>query len=308
MIFLIVALSFASQATAISLNCNFTVDVVGNYACIPIGLKIMDKYDRYISKVTGTHARGKNNNFVSYFYSTNDSVIHYLPIGLKSFFQNLNILVINTAGLREITAMDLSEFGEDLLELWLYGNNIQALDDDLFRYNPNLQFLDLSHNKIKFVEDGTFDAIPRLEFLGFDSNPCYSDLQILEPYVEGGLDKFFENIEANCKDSTYLIKKYNTQLQQEISSIRDDLNNLEGSIFYAYQELRSFGEEQARNLYQTFDWGRWDINNNIEKYCNAGNGNGRNSIASKLQQLQVLVAFRCFPGYNGDGVDSIDWK
>ena len=95
-----------------------------------------------------------------------------MPRGLEKFFKNLIVIDIYTTGLLKVQKEDLEPFPE-LKYLSFSKCSLQAIDFDLFIYNPKLEMILLFGNKITVVNDA-FNNLPNLRFLSFKDNPCYS--------------------------------------------------------------------------------------------------------------------------------------
>jgi hypothetical protein len=100
-----------------------------------------------------------------------ESSVLFLPAGLGDLFPKLLNFRMEHAKLREIHQKDLKDMIH-LERLYLEGNDIQALEKDLFKFNPKLVVISFRHNHIKHVDPNVFDHLTSLEGIGITINPC----------------------------------------------------------------------------------------------------------------------------------------
>lgn len=132
------------------------------YLCIvnDQGDIILDRTNREISTISGTHLGSSSNIRVNYLDIMHSNVF-YFPRGLEEKF-NLLIISIRFSKLKEIQNEDLKPF-DKLLQLDLQGNELQVIEKDLFKFNPNLEEINLQKNQISYIEPDVFEifVIPR---------------------------------------------------------------------------------------------------------------------------------------------------
>lgn len=163
---------------SVALHCDFKENIMYGYCCEAKGLKITSKDDRTITEVTGEHLEGKTNSDVVYF-SAFYNVLELFPLGLATFFDNLESVEVDDAQLIEIHSSDLQQFGGKLIRLDFGSNAIESLEADLFQFNPNLMSLNIGANRITHIEEGTFRGLDKLEIFSFNGgNPCINEPEI----------------------------------------------------------------------------------------------------------------------------------
>lgn len=217
-IFLITLLSIFKAISGIVLVCDFKFQENVDYTCDVKYMRIKHKNDRTITEVFGDHLRMKNSDHVTHF-SSKSNVIKFFPLNLKTFFKNLSSIRIENATLREIDSTDFQQFGGSLKSIWLSENYIEALESGLFVFNPNLSKLRFEGNKIKHVDDGVLSNLENLEELYFLENICYYGSGQSRHEVQ----MMVNEIELKCKDSTYMVKRYEAQLEE----LKDKMNRIE---------------------------------------------------------------------------------
>jgi BTB/POZ domain len=106
----------------------------------------------------GKHETGKSCNDVVCLWILGGKV-HYLPSGINKIFPQLKILHVINCKLKEITAVDLLGL-EDLKLLWLEGNELKSLPDDLFLNMKNLAGIGFKGNKLEVMSSRLLDPFP----------------------------------------------------------------------------------------------------------------------------------------------------
>ena len=142
------------------------------YCWIQNNIQIWTPERAHIDEITGTHLDSKSNNDVNGIWVDNE-MIHYFPQRLESFFLNLTFIYISNAGLKEVHQSDLKPFSK-LMELHLDGNEIEIIDEDLFEFNRELQYISFVNNKIYHIHPDVFNNLFSLEYLRLEYNKCIS--------------------------------------------------------------------------------------------------------------------------------------
>jgi len=140
------------------------------YCLVQNSLNITTLDAAQVDSITGTHLTGFNNSNVEVFQIYSGQ-IHYFPRGLTNFFKNLKAIHISNTGLKEIHQHDLKDFPK-LTHLYLYYSNLEIVEENLFEFNPNLEYIDLWPNKITHIDPNVFDKLTKLKILYFVSNTC----------------------------------------------------------------------------------------------------------------------------------------
>lgn len=123
---------------------------------------------KFLHDVTGSHLNGRNNDDVLCLGVAN-ATLHSLPSKIETFFKNLEAIVINKSGLKEIQKKSLEPF-KALRYLDLSKNAIENLEKDLFSSNENLQHLELSENKLTNLEEDLFKFNTELKIVNLEGN------------------------------------------------------------------------------------------------------------------------------------------
>jgi len=123
-----------------------------------------------VDSITGTHLTGYNNDKVQAI-QFDIGQINYFPRGLNKFFKNLRGLQISGTGLKEIHQSDLKDFPK-LINLYLFNNNLQVIEENLFQFNPNLELIYLHTNKLTYINPYVFSSLIKLNVLHLNPNTC----------------------------------------------------------------------------------------------------------------------------------------
>lgn len=223
--FLFLFISLIVKHEAIVIECDFKDSYYG-YKCEAKSLQITAKDgDRYVKRVYGQHVERKSYDDVKVFYS-GYMTVNYFPQNLEKNLRRLETIQIDHANLKEITSDDLRPFGARLRNLWLGSNDIEIIKDDLFQYNPNIEWIYLEYNKIKNVESGAFENLQKLHNLNFINNPCHSGQASDQPAV----NFLISNIEFRCEQTSYTLKKYQEDISNQLSDMRAEISHLKRKL------------------------------------------------------------------------------
>ncbi|KAG5668989.1 hypothetical protein PVAND_016892 [Polypedilum vanderplanki] len=228
--FLFIFFAIFQLSNAVTIDCNYHKDgdwwaVTLKYYCeVTNDLNINSKDMTDIDGVNGELPSGITLDDIQGVNMENLTTF-YFPKGLEKIFKNLLMIDINYGRLKEIHQNDFSPFPQ-LKSLELFENDIEVLEDDLFKFNPNLEMIWLSSNKIFHVSPTAFAAIKNLRYISFDSNPCASQ------YVQNNATAakiIVENAIKNCVDQKELEVKF-PSLIKTIKSIEKALVILDEKI------------------------------------------------------------------------------
>jgi len=198
-VFLISA--FCGSSSSANIKCRYddsVYSIVGEiYECsfkrVP---KNLAEKSVEISNIRGTHKGSKSNDDVTGIYAK-DITFHFFPKGLDNFFKNIKLIVIESCELKEIHQADLKPFAK-LIYLSLYYNQIEVIEEGLFDFNPNLEFLWFYETKVIHIDPKVFDHLNNLKGFWFYEVPC------IHLDVDNSREKVIEAIKIvklNCTNS-----------------------------------------------------------------------------------------------------------
>jgi hypothetical protein len=174
-----------------------------------------------IDSVSGNHQAGKNNDNVEVVDVFQRGRIFYFPQGLTNFFKNLKGIRIEATGLKEIHQSDLKDYSK-LKALWLYGNNLEVLEENLFEFTPNLEWISVVNNKITHVDPHVFDKLVKLNTLYIYENPCIFSFGDNDPTK---VQTFIKAVQDQCTNFDY------SNLEQKVKYLEFE------STFLSFESL-----------------------------------------------------------------------
>lgn len=184
-----------------------------------------------IKSAQGIHDDHKSNDDVTVFYAAGKNT-QYIPKGIEKIFRNIQRIAIHNGRLQEIRQEDFKPFPM-LTELCLADNDIKALDDGIFIYNPELTLIYLSDNKIFSIGKNVFDKLNKLSHLYLNSNQCI-DMKAVNDLTM--LKELIRHAKKVCRGSNFWvsgvnnIKKVNSDdLATKVDNLMDRLASLEAS-------------------------------------------------------------------------------
>jgi len=125
-----------------------------------------------ITSVSGSLESGKSNDDEICYYSDKHTV-EYFPRGLEKIYKNLTGICFYHGPLKEIHQSDLKPYNK-LIFLQIAQTQIEILEDGLFDFNPNLEYVALNGNQIFHIGLKVFDNLSKLGTLYLDGNKCIS--------------------------------------------------------------------------------------------------------------------------------------
>ncbi|XP_070491541.1 putative leucine-rich repeat-containing protein DDB_G0290503 [Chironomus tepperi] len=286
LVFLLV-ISFDSSESA-TLECEFkynTWHVVGSlYTCyINKGITINTLDTAYIDSTTGNHQSSHTNDNVNYLYFVSVT-ISYFPRGIDAIFKNLKGIYFNNVGLKEIQQSDLKPFPKLIEFLIQAGNYIEILEEGLFDFNPELEYINLYDTKITHIDPKVFDSLTKLRQLYLSSNTCINQIATNRTSVLN----LIKELPTKCNNSEY------SSLAQELTFLESESKSLNFNDFkLELENLESkINSSKFVNFYQTKLQHLKDILNekSIEtKNCSALNVKIEDQMSSLKDSFSSLI-------------------
>jgi hypothetical protein len=205
-------------------------------------IEISSRDDRNISSVEGAHQASMTNENVKFFY-VNAKIVRYMPRNLETFFNNLEVFQIMNSRLVEVTTEDFQPWGDKLKKLWFNSNDIAMVPADLFKFNPNLEFIAFYHTKVSHVYDGVFDNLNHLTTLYFEANPCHNANAISN---RAEVIKLINEVERKCKDQNYLLMKRDEVRERQLNELISLFKNGVGSTQVQEENLQNFNQRKLQ--------------------------------------------------------------
>ncbi|KAL7037948.1 hypothetical protein ACKWTF_009408 [Chironomus riparius] len=234
-LFFFVVISFDSLESA-TIQCEYKYNswsIAGNlYSCfVSNGITINSPETANIDLATGSHQSGYINDNLNYFYTTSVA-ISYFPRGLDKIFKNLKGIRFDYAGFKEIHQSDLKPFPKLIEFLIIYGSHVEILEEGLFDFNPDLQYLNLQYNKISHIDPKLFDSLTKLKQLHLTSNFCINKGATDRTSVQN----LIKELKPICNNSDYSsldqkLKFLNSESKSiNLNDFKEEFKDLENKI------------------------------------------------------------------------------
>jgi hypothetical protein len=190
---------------ALIFDCTYSVTTVWTqpnlYTCTAKVVYIGDA--RNVTGVSENHSPGKGNIDVKGLGITGQQ-IGFVPKDIKRFFPNLESFMIQSAGIREISAEDIEGFPK-LRELHLYGNPITQVSNNLFAKTPLVESISFNQNPIQHSSQNVFDHLVNLKRLYLSGSDCLDE----SAYNRTEVVKLVRKIKVFCPPTTDMVKEEN---------------------------------------------------------------------------------------------------
>lgn len=101
--------------------------------------------------------------------------IMFLPARINEMFPTLKKFMMIKSGLVHLERDDMRQFGDGLTSANFDGNLLTAIEDDLFEYNPNLEYIGLHNNPLKYINPAifrNFQKKSKLAWVQIDNSNC----------------------------------------------------------------------------------------------------------------------------------------
>jgi hypothetical protein len=193
--------------SAIVINCRFVRtnwEVVGDtYFCELLNNPVIVTPGVAVTTVYGRHHNSSMTHASVTGFFSGSRIIHYIPRGLNDTFPNLTSLFIYEGRIKKLAQEDLQAYSK-LRHLSLAFNDIKVLEEDLFKFNNDLEYVTFWKNKIFEVHPTVFDQLSKLTWLDVDNNQCTSGCGTNRTAVLIVIKKIKENCLPYIKDEEEL--------------------------------------------------------------------------------------------------------
>lgn len=168
--------------------------------------------------------------------------ISFLPFGIAKSFKKLRALKISNSRIDYLSKWNLKQFGEDLAYVEFYKSSIVVLNADLFKFNPNLEFITFAQNPLKHIDEKMFENLRNFTKL---KRVILTECGCINQKIENFDLKFFTLKGEKCQD----VKTSSEVLAKHLQMI-------------LAQKFRRIGGKCTDELDEKFD----DIKKEIQKY------------------------------------------
>lgn len=234
---LVIFVGIFSQISAITFNCDFKMEKLGDhpnpvYSCAVTSVDFVD--NPILTEVFGDHHEGKSNEDVQdilFFSLPNLSII---PREMENYFPDLIAIYIANCNINRVFGDELSAY-ENLQWFWLKFNpNLEKIPGGLFANNLKLKHLWLNNNQLKSVGINLLESLENLKSVNFDGNKCISKEAKNSAEVPG----LIEDLQNNCVDTKEIVNQ-----KQILMEKNEELNAKVEELSQKFEEL---GEENSK--------------------------------------------------------------
>jgi len=248
------SLALFGSTQSVSFECQFTISAGWGslgaiyYCNVQNSVYIISPDAAQVDSIFGTHLTGYNFENVEAFRVSGQGQIHYFPRGLNKFFKNLRGIDIHSTGLKEIHQSDLKDFPK-LMNLHLYSSDLEIIEENLFEFNPNLEYMYWISNKITHIDPKVFVNLIKLKTLQLQSNTC---IDMYAHYNPTALQNLIRTAQIQCTNLDYSELEQNVKyLEMESKflnseNLRENLENLENEI--KNSKFSNFFRESLKGL------------------------------------------------------------
>jgi hypothetical protein len=224
-----------TTATAFTIDCHYNADerwtsLPPLYTClVSSSSPNMTHDDRTITAIRGQHHTNFDNDDVHGFY-VNGRTMEFFPRHLERQFRQLRAIAFHNTGMRVLHSEDLRPFGERLETIRVSGCEIEVIEQDLFRHNPNLRGIGMHRNRIKFIDGDSLQHLRNLRFLWLEGNDCINQ----SANDKQGVTALVNEVRKKCFMNFMIMMSYEyamrdkRELQEELELVRMRLKERSG--------------------------------------------------------------------------------
>ncbi|CAG9810312.1 unnamed protein product [Chironomus riparius] len=151
--------------------------------------------------ISGTHATSKTNAHVHGFYAKSKT-INYFPHILSKKYQNLKMITFQDCKMKEVHQSDLKPF-PNLVHFNVKLNEIEVIEQGLFDFNLNLEYISFSQNNIVHIDSNVFDSLSKLRWFFMDPDSCLTNSNSVSDSIEQVVE-VIKIVKSNCTNSEFL--------------------------------------------------------------------------------------------------------
>lgn len=188
---------------------------------------VIDSDNVKVTSVSGRHRAEHSNADVEVLWADQQQ-IKRLPRKLQKFFPNVKALVITNSMLEAIESSDLAPF-KKLQSIELQNNEIRSLDGDLFRSNPDVQFISIFSNPLQHVGPNIFDSLRELTEVDLSNCRCINET--VSHLAE--LDQLKYSMSLNCPPTYEMIERAiltGSKFTRKVKEMEEKGESLKGEV------------------------------------------------------------------------------
>ncbi|CAG9810034.1 unnamed protein product [Chironomus riparius] len=231
--------AITSLTSTLLIHCEFEdedFEHVGEFYSCNIENLVFNPDENSPANFIGEHTNSSLSNDDVKAVKTDFHRMIYFPQSINDTFKNLEVIYLNDGFLSKITQRDLQPFPK-LKMLDLFENQLEVLEENLFKYNLELISVWLSNNRIYEIHAEVFDHLVYLRFLHLSGNAC-----VARTAREGNRTEVLELIKEakdGCAPGKVIITSTSATNRFKFLNISDS----EIKLFDTERELKEFEEE-----------------------------------------------------------------
>ncbi|KAG5668404.1 hypothetical protein PVAND_016344 [Polypedilum vanderplanki] len=237
---------------AVVIDCEFesySWTLIGSkYTCLLKKNPSINSLNTFITAANGNHYNSSmSHENVQGFYSTSSFyILHYMPHGLSKIFPNLIAILINYSQMKEIHQKDLEQY-EKLKYIQIWGNDIEYLEKDLFKYNTELEYISFGgNNKINQIYPTIFDHLSKLQQLYLSRNQCIQK----DRTDRSGVLELIKEVKILCSTTLFLdqLEHFNETNRINFESVKNQLIEKSSKIESILTKQNEKFNQQTENI------------------------------------------------------------
>ena len=152
-----------------------------------------------------------------------NKTVNYLPRKIENFIPNLSALTVKECHLKSVSKHDFESLTE-LVYLYLMGNELEELENDLFKFNAKLQYVNFDNNHLKHVGEYFLSQTKFLKNYSFRNNHCTNVTNL-----SSGVKQLLKQLQRDCPPNEGMINRStcnNEKLEQQIIALETENKSL----------------------------------------------------------------------------------
>lgn len=134
-------------------------------ACFVDSSISVERSNTQVGRVLDQNRRSLRTNFIKGIRFGDSPNLKFLPQGIKIKFPRLKFVAVYNCDLAHIDSEDMEQFGNDLQHIRFMKTKIAAIEADVFKFNPNLVYIDFGGSPLKYIDPQFFDNLKKMSKL-----------------------------------------------------------------------------------------------------------------------------------------------
>lgn len=179
-----------------------------------------------VTEVIESHMKGSTNKNVK-LLNIDRQPYNKIPKGITKFFQNLVGLFVQDSKLQSVSNKDLRPFPK-LQYLSLYGNLIESIENDLFKFTPNIVYVNFGWNLLMHVGTGILKPLKKLSTVSFYRNTCISS-EVWKGTAKT-IESLSKELKRKCKPTSRMQDREEQRSKPHVRSLADICDDIDDEM------------------------------------------------------------------------------